>query len=391
MKIAVVNLDSPFLINPKVFPPLGILYIASALRREGHEPVWYDFAGGAEYKVVNENIVFITITSPQLNELFEYVKCFCEGKRVIVGGCGVQSLTKERKLCFDIAFEGEADNCISDILHFGIKTYNCQVNLDKVEFPARDLIKGYEYKINGRSATTMITSRGCPYNCIFCVSGNIKGFRIASVERVCQEIDKIFDIGYRALMFFDDLFTLNKKRLKIISDYLSDKGFLYRCFSHINSVDDTLCNILADSGCVEVGIGIESLDNQILKTVKKGFTVEKATKAIKLLLSYNIRVKTFFMLGLPGESYKSIDNMKRWLHDVKPSDVDFSIYSPFPNTEIWDNKNKYDISWNGKTSIAFKGIPGKYDSLVSTSSLSRKDIIEERDKLEREFKHVSSS
>ena len=80
MKIALVNLDSPFLINSKIFPPLGILYIASALRKEGHEPVWYDFAG-TQLKEPNEDIVLITITSPQIEIAKEFVKDFVKVKR----------------------------------------------------------------------------------------------------------------------------------------------------------------------------------------------------------------------------------------------------------------------------------------------------------------------
>ena len=391
MRIACVNLKSSFLINDKVFPPLGILYIAAALRKEGHEPVWYDFAGGNDYKIVDENIVFITVTSPQIPIAIMYVEEFCKGKKVVIGGCGVSSLTKEQKKLFNVIIKGEAEVCVDYIVKLAhsktTETMICKVvNLDEVEFPARDLIEGYEYKIARRNATTMITSRGCPHNCIFCVDGSIKGFRMASVKKVCKEIDEIYELNYRAIMFFDDIFTLQKDRLKSIVSYLSCKGFLYRCFTHVNSVNIELCTILADSGCIEVGIGAESGSNTILTTIKKGFTRNKSIEVIHMLNDFGIKVKAFLVLGFPGESYITLEDTKDWLKKVKLSDVDIALFNPYPNTEIYNNKYNYNISWNGKNAGFFKGKAGKYKPFVSTSHLSAKDLVKQRDLIEREFK-----
>lgn len=391
MRVACVNLPSPFLIDDKVFPPLGILYVASALRKVGYEPIWYDFSGATTYKSVDENIVFITATSPQIPTAIKYVEEFCKGKKTVIGGCGVTSLTHEQESIFDTVVSGEAEECIKTVLSSCHNVNGEKTNLDKVEFPARDLIQGYEYKINRRSATTILTSRGCPHNCIFCVDGGHKGFRLASVDRVCEEIDEVSNLGYRALMFFDDIFTLKKKRLREISNHLLSMGFLYRCFTHVNSVNIELCKILADSGCVEVGIGIESGSDTILKTIKKGFTKQKSIEAVNLLSDFGIRVKAFLMLGLPGESYNTIDETKKWLQSVRVADFDISLFSPYPDTEVWSKKADFDISWNGDTPKFYKGKVGEYNPFVSTSGITKDELVKERDSIERRFKNAVST
>jgi len=398
MRIALINLPSPFLISDKVFPPLGILYIASALRDNDYDVKFYDFAG-KKLTEVEEDTVFITITSPQIRIAIDYVKQYCKGKKTVIGGCGVDSLSEVDKSYFTMIVKGEAENCVNDIMNklsnssgkYLLYNSTSFSDIELVSFPARSLINGYEYRINGRNTTTMITSRGCPYSCIYCISGNSKKLRIASADRVCEEIDEIYNLDYEGLMIFDDIFTLNKQRLKIIGSHIKRKNMVYRCFSHVRFVDEELCEILSNTNCKEVGIGIESGSNKILKTIKKGFTRDQSIKAVTLLKSYGVRVKTFFMIGLPGEDDVSIVDTKFWVEEVKPDDIDFSIYSPYPETEIWNNKKNYDIRWNGGDPVAFKGRFGKYSTNISTSKLTSSELIKYRDQLESVYKHASKS
>tara|TARA_R100001530_G_scaffold127782_1_gene97148 strand:+ start:6477 stop:7694 length:1218 start_codon:yes stop_codon:yes gene_type:complete len=391
VKIACVNLPSPFLIDDKVFPPLGILYIASALRKEGHEPVWYDFAGRG-LNEPDEDIVFITITSPQIEIAKRFVKDYCNGKKTVIGGCGVQSLTEEDKEYFDVVVKGEGENFVEDIIEFiGSGLNEIQVyespDINKVHFPARGLIDGYKYEIDGRNTTTIITSRGCPFACAFCVDGNNKKLRMASVDRVRKEIDEIYKLGYQSLMFFDDIFTMKKDRLADIALHMLSKDIIYRCFTHVNFVNEDMCQTLQQTGCKEVGIGIESGDDSILKSIGKGFNSQKALNAIKMLKQYGIRTKVFLMLGLPGESLDSIDDTIAWLLKAEPDDFDISLFQPFPDTRIWNEKNKYDIDWSDGVPEFYKGRAGEYKSSVRTPYLTTEQLIQERDKIEEMFKN----
>ena len=394
MKIACVNLPSHFLISDKVFPPLGILYIVAALRKEGHEPIWYDFAGG-KFKEPDEDIVFITATSPQIEIAKEFVEKYCKGKKTVIGGCGVQSLTDDCKNMFNVIAHGECERAVQLILAYtdriGFKITGNIRYVDRLPFPARDLIEGYKYELDGRNTTTIITSRGCPFSCSFCVDGNNKNLRIMSSDRVCEEIDEIYKLGYQSLMFFDDIFTMKKDRLADIALHMLSRDIIYRCFTHVNFVNKDMCQTLQQTGCKEVGIGIESGNDYILKTIGKGFNSEKALSAIKMLKDFGIRVKVFLMLGLPGESFSSMHSTRKWLTEASPDDFDLSLYQPYPDTKIWDNKDKYDIDWdNKKVPEFFKGKLGKYKSIVNTTYLTSEELVYERDKIEEELKCIKN-
>ncbi len=250
------------------------------------------------------------------------------------------------------------------------------------------MINGYEYKIDGRNTTTIITSRGCPFACAFCVDGNNKKLRLANVGRVRKEIDEIYKLGYQSLMFFDDIFTMKKDRLADIALYMLSRDIIYRCFTHVNFVNKDMCQTLEQTGCKEVGIGIESGNDRVLKKIGKGFNSEKALNATKMLKRYGIRTKVFLMLGLPGESYESIGDTKEWLMKAEPDDFDISLYQPFPDTRIWDDKSKYELEWDKGIPKFYKGKAGEYESTVHTPYLTTKQLIQERDQIEEDFKNA---
>ena len=146
------------------------------------------------------------------------------------------------------------------------------------------------------------------------------------------------------------------------------------------------------SGCVEVGMGVESGSDKILATINKGETTDTIKKAIKLLKRGGIRVKGFFIVGLPGESETTILETVNFLTEVDLDDADFSIFTPYKGSEIYENRLKYDIFWDNLElqQLWYKGKKGEYQSLVSTSHLSKEEIVTFRDKLEEGFKNGRS-
>lgn len=399
IRLACVNLDSPFLINPKIFPPLGILYMSSCFKALGAEVSFYDFAGdsGLLPLDIQEDIVCITLTSPQIPVMKEFVNKLVN-KKVILGGCGVESLSSNdpflEKIQMIVKGEGEllADRVLAFANSKSDKTIVLQsdalVDVNTIPLPARDFVKDYHYDIDGLPTTTMITSRGCPFSCIFCRDAK-KTLRMTKTERVLEEIDQVYNQGFKAIMFFDDVFTLQKKRLAYIGKYLSCRRMPYRAFTHVNFVDVEMCEILRDTGCKEIGVGIESGSDRILNISGKKFNRKKSMEAVATLKREGLRVKTFLMLGLPGENHETIAETKSWVEKMRPHDLDVSIFSPFPGTTLWNNKEHYDINWNGDGSNAYKGKPGQYATHISTSSLTSEDLIKYRDELEATYKPKS--
>jgi radical SAM superfamily enzyme YgiQ (UPF0313 family) len=182
--------------------------------------------------------------------------------------------------------------------------------------------------------------------------------------------------------------TVNKKRMMEICGLLKGLGIIYRCFIRSDTVCPEVLKAMRDSGCVEVGIGLESGSPRILKIVNKGETVEKNLQAIKQCHSLGIRVKGFVIIGLPGENRESVRETMDFLDEARLDDLDISIYTPYPGSYIYKNREKFDINFKDDYEHAwYKGRPGQYRSSASTSSLTSEDIVKIRDHIEAEYKN----
>jgi radical SAM superfamily enzyme YgiQ (UPF0313 family) len=138
-------------------------------------------------------------------------------------------------------------------------------------------------------------------------------------------------------------------------------------------------DMMADCGCVEIGMGIESGSDTILKIVNKGETIATIKKAIRMLKSAGIRIKGFFIIGLPGESMETLTETRQFLDEVKLDSIDCKIFQPYPGSPIFDNRKDYDINWKDieMHNQFYKGRPGEYFGNVYTSNLTSKEIIKQ--------------
>jgi radical SAM superfamily enzyme YgiQ (UPF0313 family) len=263
------------------------------------------------------------------------------------------------------------------------------VGIDKLAIPARDLIdlEKYRYTIEGRHATTLMTSRGCPYNCSFCSRVTNK-YRKASAKYVIKEVEHLYDTyGYEAFMIFDDVFAISSRRTKALAEYFEGSGFLFRCFARSNLIDDEIVGYLARMGVVEVGIGVESGSQAILRKNLKGTSVEGNLKAFRLLREQAIRTKAFLIVGLPGETEDTIRDTEAWIEKAQPDDIDFTVFQPLPGSPIFERPELWDIKFEYNSApMWYKGTPGMYKSTVSTEALHAEEIVAIRDRLEDKYK-----
>jgi len=395
-KIALINPPSSFLIDDKVFPPLGILYISAYLKKYGYYPEIIDLAGNKKLPNIDADIIGISAVTPQYPEalkILHELKNRGTNAIFVIGGPHA-TCSPETAKDFDISVIGEGENAMLNIAMRYPTTFPKYFkypppNLYMLPFPDRKNIDihNYKYFIDDEPTTTMLTSRGCPYNCAFC-SSIYNRVRLHSADYVINEIKEIQKLNFSGIMFFDDIFILNKKRLFKICEYLKKEKIVWRCFVRADLVNDEIMKIMAKSGCKEIGIGVETGSQKILDIVNKGTTVEQNTKTIELARNYGILSKAFIIVGLPSESKETIAETEQFLKKTKPDDLDITIYVPYPNTPIVNNPNRYDIKFD-KTDLKkawFKGIPGQYHSLVSTSNLPSYEIVEARDKIEKKFK-----
>ena len=407
MKILFINPNSSFLINEKVFPSLGLLYLSSYLKRHGYADISLIDMNDEKPlpDKIDADIVGLYSNTPQFPaaiKLLSQIKaknCASEPLYVI-GGPHVSGKPKDAYEDADVIVAGEGERAMLDIVRRKesskaqdkVMRYEYIDDINNLPLPDRDIIdiKSYKYHLNGELTTTLITSRGCPFGCNFCANNAWgKTLRMRSPENVFEEVSLLKDkYGYRSFMFFDDTMTVNKKRMKEICLLLKDLDIIYRCFMRSDTVDDEILKDMRSSGCVEVGIGCESGSPRILKTVNKGETVEKNLKAIKTCHRMGIRVKGFFIIGLPGENMESIKETMTFLDEAQLKDLDISIYTPYPGSIIYENREKFDIKFNDDYEHAwYKGKPGSYRSLVSTYGLSPEDILKLRNEMETKYKN----
>jgi len=312
-------------------------------------------------------------------------------KAYFIAGGAHASVMPEEVFCwgFDCVVSGEAEEVIADAIrdrHYGILRPQRVKNLDAFPFADRSQASLYKYRIAGKPATTIMSSRGCPHGCAFC-SKAVWGRRtiMRSAGHVIEELKELKRAGWNAVMFFDDTMGVNKVRLTEIAYALKRLEITYRLFLRSSDVDRKLAHVLAKTGCHEVGIGVESGSDKILASIHKGETIAEQRQGIETLRSEGVRVKGFLIVGLPGESRETLAETEAFLRDVPMDDHDFSLLSIFPGSGIHAHPEDYDVKWDAVGTF-YKGRPTQYMSSVRTSALNQIELMEARDKLEQTFK-----
>jgi len=381
--ITLIFPSSPFLLNQAVFPPLGIMYLSAYLKHYGLNVQCLDMGIGHTPDMAKSDTIGISVTTPQRFEAYELATYYRkQGRKVIAGGPHATHMADE---CvahgFDTAIKGRGEIPL-------LERFMSIIGSDWSLFPDRDAlpIHDYHYEIDGVPATPIMTSRGCPYSCSFCAKIG-DNFQMQSSSAVVMEIEHIHnEYGYEAFMIFDDVFIASKDRLRQIVARIGGK-YLFRCFARSNLLDDETCILLKWLGVVEVGIGIESGSDRILKRNMKGTTRTMNTNAVQKLHKHGIRAKAFLIVGLPGETRETVFDTANWIEEAQPDDVDVSVFQPLPGSTIFADPKKWDIEfiYDGRPQW-YKGTPGQYVSNVATEELSADKIVAYRDILEEKYK-----
>lgn len=407
-EITLINPDSPFLMDPKVMPPLGLLYIAASLKESGVKVYFRDLAGipssrfGLDSmgnllrlrpRLPDTEFYGITATTPQFPDaiaILKAIKDFYPESKVCIGGPHATLRPGEcLQAGFDYVIEGEGERAINYVFHLqkGVLRHDVE-DINALPFPDRTLVKDYSYMIDGVRSTTMMTSRGnCPYKCAFCSKSWIHPIRFRSPENVRRELEEVKGLDYGGVMFYDDELFVNRERDMKICASLKALGLKWRCFTRANLVDEEVAEVAAESGCKEMLIGIESGSDTILENIHKGTTVKQNMQAIIILSNSGIRVKAAMIVGLPGESEKTLTETWEFCDTLKPliAEFDFTTLVPYPGSPIYEKPEEYDIHFDKKDVYTpYKG--GAWKSIVSTSNLSKEDITMWREKFHRKFK-----
>lgn len=217
-------------------------------------------------------------------------------------------------------------------------------DLDQLPFPARDLVTSPFYRqgtFRGKNPTTVVTSRGCPFHCTYCLwPSTLYGhkFRSRSAENVVAELEEaISRYGVDEVYFDDDSMALDRERMLKICRLIVERGLKFEWISQcrIDSMDEEVLRAMKRAGCRYIRFGVESGSPRMLKLMKKGITTERVMETFRLARKAGIRTQAFFLFGVPGENQESVRETIEFAKKIRPGSAQFAVAIPHPGTELF--------------------------------------------------------
>ena len=356
-----------------VVPPLGIAYLAAVIEKQGHSVSIIDaFAEALDLhsledrvKKIAPDLIGITGMTPVIDNAFRTAGiCRRYAKYVVIGGPHVSVAgSKVFEQCPDVDYVIQGEGEISFPLLVEALERNKDITnvpgvitrdfsnlpsplideLDSIPFPARHLLPNerYRYILSSGKVTTMFTSRGCPYHCVFCDKAVFGSkWRARSAANVLDEIELVRrDYGIDSIIFYDDLFTLDKKRVLEICQGIIDRELKieWKCEGRVNLAEKETLTLMKKAGCSMIAYGVESGNQKGLDYLNKGTTVEQIRNAFELTKRAGIRPMAYFVLGIPVETYDDELRTIDFAKEIKPAYAQFSVLSPVPGTKLYDD------------------------------------------------------
>ena len=391
MEVLLVNPPQPELRQPRAYIPLGLAYIGAVLERSNIPvKIWNvaDRRVGEIRKIPHADIYGITCVTAAYRSVVQLSRKIKErGGRVVLGGIHASIMPEQtlKDSSCDHVITGEAEFAFRDLVLGEIRSpiFNAGIikELDELPMPARHLFNGRDvvdfteihgrtYDRSRRGATTICTSRGCPYNCAFCCKNPFtKTVRLHSPRRVVEEFKQVVkDYGIAHFRIVDDMFTVNRERVEEICRLIKveDLTIYWTCITRSDHVDKNLLHVMYEAGCRQIDFGIESGSQRILNLMRKGTTVERNEEAVKAAKEEGIRVKVFLMHGFPSETKRDLEKTVDFVKRVKPHAFTLSKFQPLPGSHIWSHPEKYGLNALEKGSYFYPDSDEEHRKLKET-------------------------
>ena len=357
-------------------PPIDLLYAAAAFEAAGCEVRLKDYPGDEQgWEAFENNLrafapqaLLLSITTPSLEndlEAARRAKAIDKGMLTIAKGAHFNTLdvaTLERHPDLDAVLRGEYENTCRQLgegrardrilgmtwrdetgLIYRNDDRPFETDLDSITFPARHLANNALYRRpdNGRMQTTLVTNRGCPYQCIYCLAAQVSGTRnrYRSVPNVVAEIRECVERhGIRDFLFRSDLFTQNRKWVVDLCRAILDEGLdiEWACNSRVDTIDPETLDWMRRAGCWIIAYGVESGDQETLDRIGKKTKIENAYQAIAMTRAARIRSSIYLLMGLPWDTPELIDKQIAFAKDLDPDILEIFYVYPFPGTPLYD-------------------------------------------------------
>ncbi len=376
----------PYALEEYPLPPLSLSYLSGNLLAHGFEVEILDLltskASAAkirrrleQYQPQLVGTTCVTMTFPAAARILKVCKEFDPSITTVMGGQHASFAAEDafrRAPWIDVVVVGEGDVTVVELASALDKRTDLRdvaglcvnrngrsfktaarpliANLDELPFPARHLLPLSKYHALG-AACSVVSSRGCPYNCIFCTTPRVYGRKVRFRQPVLV-VDEIEDIhrkfGFSKINMVDDTFTLNRPHATELCRELIRRRLpvTWSIFSRVDTLTPELLNLMREAGCNCMLFGVESGNQEVLNNIKKGITQEKVRNGVKMATEAGIGSFASFILGLPGETPEraretlafAMELSERW-----GTQYGFHYLSPFPGTELFDQAREMGI------------------------------------------------
>lgn len=391
--------------------PIFLAYSASQLKAAGHQVEYIDSViqdldlsqtvQAAEKK--KPDVIFMETTTPSIEADYDNLAALktATNATIIVGGphatyfhheviaecpaidivirhefdtkiaavvSNLDNLPAVKGICFHDG-ENIVDNGDGDLCH----------DLDSVPFPDRETIPWQWYLeawYSKKPFMNMMTSRGCPYHCSFCLwpqsmYGHKQRFR--SIDNVIAELHSLIrKYGLKEINIDDGTFTTNKKRVIEFCQRLRDKelNLIWTCNGRVDNIDDEMLSEMKASGCKMIRLGAESGSQNVLNKIRKGLTLKQIEEGVRRVKKHGIQALAGFMFGFPYDTRETIDQTIQFAKRLSPDQVQFSINMCYPGTSLFEYAKDNELL----LASSFKEFDMTHGPVVKTADMQREEL-----------------
>ncbi|MDD5773552.1 MAG: radical SAM protein [bacterium] len=382
-------------------PPINLLYLSAVTEKNGFKTQILDAEaikfsiGLTVQEILKIEPKFLAITAMTLSIetaflIAKKVKAANKEIPIIIGGIHLTSLPEKTMTdyqYFDIGVIGEGEITIIELLNALTKKTTLEKvkgiiyrengrlkttpertfieNLNELPLPPFNLLSGFPkkyrpsfQKFKRLPSTLLLTSRGCPYQCIYCDSIGLKNsYRSYSTDYILKLVKYLQnDFGIKDINFHDDCFTLQRKNTIKLCNALTEEniGLTWSCQTRVDLVDLELLQLMKKAGCWSVAFGIESGSQKVLDYFKKGITLEKTRQALDWCKSAGLETIGFIIMGHPLETKETMEETLSFLKQININYILPLYFTPFPNSESFTEIEKHgalEKDWNRFTTF----------------------------------------
>jgi len=400
--------------------PMGILFIASYLIKEGFDARIHNCNAGekgaaellARVAFLRPELIGFTATTSGFMDAYRQassIKKLLPDVRIVFGGVHVSALrekiledfpdidflvTGEGELAMTELAEGNDPRTIEgvisrdggEIYSGGFRTKLCE--LDDLPFPSYERLEGFPdfyepplFNYPAAPSASMISSRGCPYQCSYCDRSVFRrSFRFNSAEYLYEHMALLKrNFGVKHIFFYDDLFTFHRKRVEELCELLRKKplNLTFNCAVRVGHADDALLKMLKDAGGWMVSIGMESGDQELLERHKSKVTLLEIRETVMRIQKNGLRAKGLFMMGLPGETEQTIKRTSDFIEELGLDDMNMTKFTPFPGSPSYKTiheEGRFTENWELMNCLNFVFVPNGMESKEKMDKLYNQSI-----------------